>query len=165
MCSHACVATVASLAGEMIGITLCAISGEEFCLLQTVTNLAVWHENSKSAVCCLLRLTPWWSIITSKKAYLAFALCLPRITFLLWVLCAPLQQQSEIRDHCKDATTTWLPWQFPHSLNPFCFSSLEWHNNCWDIHLKFICNHFQQGRKCYVQFQQVFRSHTTLRIF
>ena len=72
---------------------------------------------------------------------------------------------NETREHCKDATTTWLPWQFPHSLNPFCFFSLEWHNNCWDIHLKFICNHFQQGRKCYVQFQQVFRSHTTLRIF
>ena len=51
MCSHSSL---------VIGITLCAISGEEFCLLQTVTNLAVCHENSKSAVCCLLRLTPWW---------------------------------------------------------------------------------------------------------
>ena len=49
-----------------------AISGEDLYNFVYYRQILLCHENSKSAVCCLLRLTPQWSIITSKKAYLAF---------------------------------------------------------------------------------------------
>ena len=64
---HACVATVAALAGEMSGIyDMWSFSDEELATCDVVVdsdNLPVCHASCKSAVCCLLRLASRWSII------------------------------------------------------------------------------------------------------